>query len=119
MPKVKLAAVREGMVVTADVKNMDNMLLIPEGCVLTEKHIDILSAWGIPEVEVDSASSAEAPGDILQQIAPELLEEVRKELAEAFWEPLDKGPVQSEVFDLVLRRKVRQTLAKKGCAPGP
>ena len=118
MPKVKLASVREGMVVTADVKNMDNMLLIPAGCVLTEKHIDILSAWGIAEVQVESGGDAEDPGDILQQVSAEALQQARSELAGIFWDPIDKSSVQAETFDLVLRRKVKQIIAQKACLDG-
>jgi hypothetical protein len=112
MPKVKIASVSEGMVVTADVKNMDNMLLIPAGCVVTEKHINILNAWGITEVPVESGGTAEVSGDILEQLPPETLEQTRRELSAIFWEPIDKNPVQAETFDLVLRRKARQIIGQ-------
>jgi hypothetical protein len=110
---------REGMVVTADVKNMDNMLLIPAGCVLTEKHIDVLNAWGIAEVQVEAGVAAEESGDILQQISAETLEQIRKELSGIFWEPMNKGPVQAETFDLALRRKARQIAGQVACPHEP
>ena len=110
MPKVKIASVHEGMVVAADVKNMDNMLLIPSGCALTEKHIDICNAWGITEVQVEATGAPEDGGDVLQQVPPEVLEKVRAELAETFWEPLAKDTLQAVTFDLVLRRKVRHLI---------
>jgi hypothetical protein len=119
MPKVKVAAVHEGMVVTADVKNMDNMLLIPAGCVLTEKHINILNAWGISEVQVESGGAAEDTGDILQQLPAETLEQLRKELAGIFWDPIDKSPVQAETFDLALRRKIRQVISQPASRHDP
>ncbi len=117
MPRIKLGLVREGMVVTADVKNMDNMLLIPAGCVLTEKHIHILNAWGISEMQVEAGASEEAP-DILQRIPAEELEKLRRQLTELFWDPIDKNAVQAETFDLVLRRKARQTMKGKVAANG-
>jgi len=110
--------VREGMVVTAEVKNMDNMLLIPTGCVLTEKHIGILNAWGIAEVQVESGGAAEESGDILQQMPAETLDQIRSELTGIFWDPIDKSTVQAETFDLVLRRKARQIAAQKACPDG-
>ena len=113
MPNVKVASVREGMVVTADVKNMDNMLLIPAGCVLTEKHIDIFNAWGITEVQVESGGEAEDTGDILQQLPAEALEQLRNELAGVFWDPIDKSAIQAEMFDLVLHRKAKQITVPK------
>ena len=99
---------REGMVVTEEVKNMDNMLLIPAGCVLTEKHINILNAWGIAEVQVEPGDAADDADDMLRQVPAEILEQTRSELAAIFWEASDKSPVQAHTFDLALRRKTRQ-----------
>lgn len=102
------------MVVAVDVKNMDNMLLLPAGCVLTEKHIDILNAWGITELQVEAGGPVEEVGDVLEQLPPGTLEQLRGELAALFWEPIDKGPIQAEAFDLLLRRKAKQ-LANPSC----
>jgi hypothetical protein len=118
MPKVKLAALREGMVVTADVKNMDHMLLIPAGGVLTEKHINVLNAWGIAEVQIEAETAVEISGDVLQQIPAEILEQIRSELARSFWDPIDKSSVQAEAFGLVLRRKAKQLTSRKACPHG-
>ena len=117
MPRVKIASVREGMVVTADVKNMDNMLLIPAGCALNEKHVNILNAWGIAEVQVESGGTAEVSGDILEQLPPETLEQTRRDLAGIFWDPIDKCSVQAETFDLALRRKALQIVGQKAGLP--
>jgi len=112
MPKLKLESLQEGMLVTTDVKNMDNMLLIPAGCALTEKHINILNAWGIPEVQVQSCDGSEDSGDILQKLPPGTLAKITDDLKAIFWEPIDKNAVQKEVFDQVLRRTARQMLGK-------
>jgi hypothetical protein len=113
MPKIKLASVREGMVVTADVKNMDHMLLISAGCALTEKHINVLHAWGIGEVQIESGTAVNDSDDILQEISAEVLEHTRQELTGIFWDPIDKSAVQAEAFDLVLHRKARQLTGQK------
>ncbi len=98
------------MVVTAEVKNIDNMLLIPAGCALTEKHIQVLNAWGIAEVQVQSCDGAEDSRDILQSLSPERLQQLTDELKSIFWDPIESGPVQQEVFGLALRRKAKQSL---------
>jgi hypothetical protein len=105
MPKIKLESLREGMVVTTDVKNMDNMLLIPAGGVLTERHINILQAWGILEVQVEAAGEAEDSSDPVQTLTPEAREKLIQDLKSIFWEPIDKNPVQAEAFALALRRQ--------------
>jgi hypothetical protein len=108
MPKVKLDLLRAGMMVTADVKNADDMLLIPAGYALTEKQIDMLSAWGIAEIQVQTEDGMDDGGDPLQKLSPETLEKVTRELEAIFWTPVDANPIQKAVFDLVLRRKARQ-----------
>ena len=113
MPKIKTEALRAGLVVASEVKHMDTMLLVPAGCVITEKHIEILSAWGVSEIEVQACEGVEEAGDILQKLPPELLNEVTARLEGIFWEPKDINPVQAEAFRLALRRKAREALANK------
>jgi hypothetical protein len=116
MPKVRTEALRDGMVVATEVKNMDDMLLVSAGCVITEKLIDILSAWGISEVEVEACDGVEEPGDILQQLPAETLKELTTELESVFWEAINTSPVQKEAFKLALRRKAKQVSASRGRA---
>jgi hypothetical protein len=117
MPKIRTEALRAGLVVATEVKNMDNMLLVPAGCVITEKHISILSAWGISEVEVEAGEGVEEVRDILEQLAPERVKELSEGLAAVFWDPVDKHPVQAEVFKLALRRKAQQLHGGKKATP--
>jgi hypothetical protein len=91
---------------------MDNMLLIPSGCALSERQIDVLNAWGIPEVQVQATDEPEEPTDILQRLPPETLAKIKTELEGLFFEPLDKNPIQEEVVDLILRRRARELLGK-------
>ncbi len=100
------------MIVTVDVRNLDNMLLIPAGCALSGRHIDILSAWGIAEIQVEACGGSEDLADPLQQLPPETLGQLTRELQAVFWEPADESPVQQEVFNLVLRRRAKQALQK-------
>ena len=111
MPKVKTESLQPGMVVSADVKNMDNMLLMPAGCELTEKHITVLSAWGVADIEVENSGAPEETADILQTLDPEVLHRITDALQAVFWEPVDSNPIQREVFELILRRKARQLLS--------
>jgi len=112
MPKVKLEFLQAGMVVTADVKNMDDMLLIPAGCTLTEKHINILQAWGVTDAQVETAGAAEDNSDPLQRLDPGVLAEITAELKEKYWHFDETNEVEVAVFNLVLRRKARQLAGK-------
>jgi hypothetical protein len=110
MPNVKLESLQEGMIVAADVRNLDNMLLIPAGCALSGRQIAILSSWGIADIQVEACGDSEDLGDLLQQLPPETLEQFTRDLKAAFWELADESPVQQEVFNLVLRRRAKQAL---------
>lgn len=106
--RVKLDDLQEGMKVAMEVKNMDDMLLIPAGCELTARHIRILQTWGITEVSVESTGEESEAVDPLKQVPPEVLERLTEEVRLAC-PALDKAQaVQAELFRLLLARKVRR-----------
>jgi hypothetical protein len=96
------------MVVVSDVKNIDNMLLIPAGCTLSERQINILKAWGVSEVEVVT-SEANADTDILTKLSSQEVEKLSAEVKERFWRVDESNPVFMEIFILILQRRVRAT----------
>ena len=98
------------MVVTEDVKNLDQMLLIGAGTALSERHIGILQAWGVPEVEVGAAEASAGPGDCLEKLPPEVAARLTAELKALFWELDESCPVQAEVFKLALNRRAAKQL---------
>lgn len=52
MSIVKTHDLKTGMTLAKEVQNLSNRILLPEGTVLTEKHILNLKAWGITDAEV-------------------------------------------------------------------
>jgi hypothetical protein len=108
MPRVKQADLQEGMVVSADVRNMDDMLLIPAGCPLTSKHIEILQSWGISDVHVESPQETTGSTDLLESLPPEELSRLSEEMRSRFWRFDDTSSVQQEVLKQVIRRLVKQ-----------
>ncbi len=95
------------MVVSSDIKNIDNMLLIPSGCKLTARQIGILQAWGVTEINVE-ASGDEAENDSLSKLSPEQLEKLSAEVRATFWKADDADPVFAELFKLILRRRAHR-----------
>lgn len=103
MPRIKSEQLQEGMIVASDVKNLDGMLLIPSGATLTERQINILQAWGVPEVEVQMPEGGD-PGDPLARLAPEVVAELTADVQSRFWSPDATNPIEAEVMRLMLRR---------------
>ena len=95
------------MVVAKDVKNMDDMLLIPAGCTLTERQIDILQSWGVAEIDVADGSAA-GNEDPLAKLPEATVAKLRAEIRDLFWRPDDTNPVYTEIYNLMLRRRARR-----------
>ncbi len=95
------------MVVSSDVKNLDNMLLIPSGAQLTARQIGILQAWGVPQIDVVSLGAG-GDTDRLTKLPPEMVEKLSQELRASFWKPDEADPVFTELFKLLLRRRANR-----------
>ncbi|MGA2174860.1 MAG: hypothetical protein ABSH38_07750 [Verrucomicrobiota bacterium] len=107
MPRVKTGELKEGMVVAKDVKNIDDMLLLPAKAVLTGRQIDILQAWGVAELEVE-ASDLLGDADPLARLPPEVAAQLAAQIKALFWQADDSNPVFAEIFKLMLWRRARK-----------
>ena len=111
MPRIKTESLQEGMVVSADVKNIDQMLLIPSGCTLTARQIGILQAWGVDNIEVASAGDS-GSADMLETMPADALERLTAEVRASFWKADDADPVFAELFKVILRRRANRPVGK-------
>lgn len=110
MPKVKIDGLQEGMIVAADVRNIDDMLLLPAGAELSARHLKVLRSWGITEVTVEASHQAEDASDPLRRLPPEALARMEAALRETFhnFDPAQALP--QTVFRLMLLRQARRAL---------
>lgn len=72
MPKKSPNDLEAGMILAADVSNLDGQTLFKMGLHITQRHIDILQMWGIPNVEVEGEEEAEDPLD-LNRFSPHVI----------------------------------------------
>ena len=108
MPRIRVEALKAGLSVAADVRNIDGMLLIPSGATLGERQIGILQAWGVSEIEVEACESAEDSADPLAKLPPEMVARLIAETKAPFWEADETDPAFAEVFQYLLLRRVRK-----------
>ena len=111
MPRIKTELLQEEMVVTSDVKNIDNMLLIPAGCKLTARQIGILQAWGVSEIDVASVAG-DNDTDQLAKLSDEELQSLSTEVRSCFWKADDDDPVFKELFQIIMRRRANRPKAR-------
>jgi hypothetical protein len=112
MQKIKLDDLKEGMVVGADVKNMDDMLLLPAGCTLSERYINLLQTWGIPEIQIEQSEETEVSKDPIQLLPPDVAARLTEETRKRFLKFDDQNPIMRDILTVVLRRSARQLLKK-------
>jgi hypothetical protein len=98
------------MKVASDVKNIDGMLMIPAGCELTERQINILQAWGVPDVEVEMSVEKVNELDPLAKLGAEAVAAITSTLRARYWKPDDFGPVPAEIFRLMVLREAQRLL---------
>ena len=111
MLRARTEQLEEGMVVARDVKNIDGMLLVSTGTILTARQISILQTWGIAEIEVESTGESEGNDDPLSRLPPGKLEQITAELKARFWQSDTLSPVQLEVYNLMLYRQARRAVS--------
>ncbi len=100
---------KEGMTLAADVKNKHGNIMIKQGMCLSEKHIMLLKAWGVPEAEVEGVDRNELDRQEMKTVSPEVIEAIEKELNE-FFPPMDGNEIMSEIYRIVKKLKVKQAM---------
>ena len=108
MQRARAEQLKEGMIVASDVKNIDGMLLVSTGTILTPRQIGILQTWGIAEVEIENTGEAQGDTDPLSLLPPGKLEQITAELKARFWQADTLSPLQLEIYNLMLYRQARR-----------
>ena len=100
---------KEGMTLAADVKNKHGNIMIKQGMTLTEKHIMLLKAWGIPDADVEGADREQLHQEEMKTVAPEVIEAIEQELSGIF-PPHEGNELMSEIYRIAKKMKIRQAL---------
>lgn len=100
---------KEGMTLAADVKNKHGNIMIKQGMTLTEKHIMLLKAWGIPDADVEGADRDQLHQEEMKTVSPEVIEVIENELNELF-PTLDGNEIMSEIYRIAKKLKIRQVV---------
>jgi len=80
--KIKVNQLEVGMTITADVSDPNGRFLLGEGCVLEEKHIKALHAWGVISVEI---SGDEMPDNQpCTKLSPEVCDALAEQIKARF-----------------------------------
>lgn len=116
MGVVDLADVRAGMVLHADVVQSEDRLLIAAGTELTEKHLRMLSMWGVVEVDVQGLSRAELIAKAAAAMSPGERAAVETQVQTLFRHNDRYHPLIERLAELATIRLIRQAT---GSPDGP
>jgi len=82
MAKIKVKQLEIGMTITADVCDPNGRFLLGKGCVLEEKHLKALHAWGVINVEINGD---EMPDDsLITDLSPEVYNALEEQVSSRF-----------------------------------
>jgi hypothetical protein len=107
MGTINIGDVRVDMVLAKDVKNINGQLLIPKGLKMMDKHLTLLQAWGITEVEIEGVSREDIASQTAAQIDPKILAEAEAEMTDIFQHANRDHPAVKELFDQCVLRSAR------------
>ena len=100
---------KEGMTLAADVKNKHGNIMIKQGMSLTEKHIMLLKAWGVPEADVEGVDRNELDREEMKTVSPEVIEAIERDLND-FFPPHDGDEIMSEIYRITKKLKIKQAM---------
>lgn len=103
---------KAGMVLAEDVTNKHGDVLLVKGSEVSEKHIMVLKAWGVTDVNVEGVDRAQVEREETQGLSPEAVASVDEELKELFPDFGD-DPLMQEIYRVVKKFKMRDIITQK------
>ncbi|OQY13637.1 MAG: hypothetical protein B6I30_02605 [Desulfobacteraceae bacterium 4572_187] len=102
---------KENMVLSKDVRDLNTRLLLAKGLKIQSKHLRILKMWGITEVNV-VADEPDYEKVTTKEIDPKLLERIEENTKYLFHHVDLEHPAMKELFRLSVLYKVRHNIYK-------
>ena len=97
------------MVVAQNVTNKHGNTLLAKGSELSEKHITVLKAWGMTEVDVEGVDRAQVEREKIEGLPAEAVASIKKELKELFPDFGD-DPLMQEIYRVVKKFKMKEMM---------
>jgi hypothetical protein len=114
MARMQLEALTAGMKLCKPVRNLNGVLLLREGEILTAKHLEIFKTWGVREADVVREDGTEPDGGGKAGPPPEVLAAVERQIARRFRRvDTAKDPVMAEVKLITARRLAARLAAQR------
>jgi hypothetical protein len=100
---------KAGMVLAQDVTNQHGNVLLGKGSELSEKHIGVLRAWGVTEVDVEGVDREQVEREEVQGLPPEAVESIEEEL-QGLFPDFGNDPLMQEIYRVVKKFKMKEMM---------
>lgn len=98
---------KPGMVLAQSAKNKHGAVILGEGNVLTEKHINFFKTWGVTGVDIKDIDTDKLIKQEMEALPNDIVESIERELDELF-PPFKDNPVMEEIYKIVKKISLRQ-----------
>jgi hypothetical protein len=117
MARIQLESLTAGMKLVKPVVNLNGVLLLRAGEVLTPKHLDILKTWGVREADVVRADGTEPDLTSDGGVSPEAQSAAEREMAHRFRRvDTAKDPVMADILRAATRRLAVRLMTQPAAA---
>ncbi len=119
MARIALESLTAGLKLSKPVFNMNGVLLLRAGEILTAKHLEIFKTWGVREAEVIRADGSEPGAAAEVTVPPEVLAAAAEEIGRRFRRAgAAQDPVMADIMRLATHRLVLRFAALAASAGG-
>jgi hypothetical protein len=99
---ISIERLESGMVLAEPIYNRFGQVLLNKGVRISDRHLNVLKTWGIPQVLVEDGQSTEKQFEINEEMRNRALAKINKRL---FWTP--KTPLEEEIIQLAIQQAVQ------------
>lgn len=97
--------IKEGMELAEDIVNLNGMVVLKAGSIITERYIQALMAWGIAEANIRGVEKEGLGEPSLEAVDPEVIARIDKDLTYLFQKTDLENPIVAEIYRLVRKRE--------------
>jgi hypothetical protein len=119
MARIAIESLTAGLKLSKPVFNLNGVLLLRAGEILTAKHLEIFKTWGVREAEVVRADGSEPVASAEVTASPEILAAAEREIGRRFRRAgVPQDATMADIMRLATRRLVLRLVAQAAPAGG-
>jgi hypothetical protein len=100
---------KDGMVLSTEVRNKHGNVLLKKGYTLSGKHIMLLKSWGITEADIEGVDKDQVEKQEKEALSTDVMASIEKELKDLFRDFGD-NPLMEELYRVTKKFKMKKAV---------